>query len=358
MKFDYVVGNPPYQIETAKKETDNGQKTSKRIFGEFQTETESIAKNICLIYPAMGWILGSSKGLKEFGYNQINDVHLKALKVFKNAIEVFPGVGIGDGISIVLKDMERERETFNYTFVNEGKKTTIQSSHPGDEVFITDPNQTIIIDKIKKFVSDNNLCYLKDTIQPRKLFGVESNFVEENPDKVRLYHNGDTLADNEIRLYANDKAGKAGKTTWFITNRNNIPQGQDLIDKYKVIVSSANLVGDSRDRQLELLEPKTAFGRSRICLKTFDTKQEADVFMKYVSCDLIRFAFLVTGGLLTVAGKVVPDILNYKTETVISLTEDFDKSFQKILGLTNEEVKYIHDFVDANTYHYKNEKEV
>ena len=51
--------------------------------------------------------------------------------------------------------------------------------------------------------------------------------------------------------------------------------------------------------------------------------------MKYVSCDLIRFAFLVTGGSLTVAGKVVPDILNYKTETIISLTEDFDKSFPK-----------------------------
>ena len=109
MKFSYVIGNPPYQIETSKKDTDNGQKTTKRIFGEFQIETESIAKNTCLIYPAMGWVLGGSKGLKEFGHKQINDLHLKALKIFKNATDVFPNVGIGDGISIVLKDMEREQ---------------------------------------------------------------------------------------------------------------------------------------------------------------------------------------------------------------------------------------------------------
>ena len=36
MKFDFVIGNPPYQEEVAKVETENGQKRSKSIFHFFQ----------------------------------------------------------------------------------------------------------------------------------------------------------------------------------------------------------------------------------------------------------------------------------------------------------------------------------
>lgn len=52
MKFDVVIGNPPYQEETAKKETENGQKTVRNIFQYFQLQAETVCrKDIILIYP-------------------------------------------------------------------------------------------------------------------------------------------------------------------------------------------------------------------------------------------------------------------------------------------------------------------
>ena len=346
MKFDYCVGNPPYQIETAQKDTDNGQKTTKRIFGEFQIETESIAKNICLIYPAMGWVLGGSKGLKEFGHKQINDVHLKALKIFRNATDVFPNVGIGDGISVVLKDMEREREQFDYTYVTEHKEYCIKASHPGDELFIVDPNQISIVDKVKKYVSQNCLNYLSDSILPQKLFAVESNFVEENPDKVRLYHDGDILNNNEIKLYANDKSGKAGRTTWFIIDKKYIPQGQEYIDKYKVVVSSANIASETRDWTFMVLEPNTAFGRSRLGIKMFNTLDEANNCAKYLNSTIIRFLFCQSGGALTVVGKLVPDLSNYIDS--LDFNKDIDEQLKVMFNISNDEYNYISNTTPKN----------
>jgi len=356
MKFSYAIGNPPYQIETAQKETNNGEKTSKRIFGDFQKTTETIANNTCLIYPAGGWILGGSKGLKEFGHNQINDKHLQALKVYKDATDVFPGVGIGDGISIVLKDLMRERESFDYWFIQNGQETYIKASHPGDIPFVMDPKSTNIINKIIDFVSKNNLSYLNESILPRTIFGVESCFVEDNPDKVILYKDQE-LKENEIKLYANDKAGKAGRTTCYIIDRQYIPQGHKYIDLWKVIVSSANFTGSGRDRQLAILGPKNAFGRSRICIKAFESEYEAQVFKRYLEADIIRFCLLMTGGALTVAGKLTPDLLDYSKSSLFNLDDDFDKQFQEKLNLTKEEINYVHDYVVNNTTNNNIEEE-
>ncbi len=45
------------------------------------------------------------------------------------------------------------------------------------------------------------------------LFGIESNFVEEHPNLVREYEEGNDFdKEKEIKLYTNDKAGKSGST--------------------------------------------------------------------------------------------------------------------------------------------------
>ena len=144
--------------------------------------------------------------------------------------------------------------------------------------------------KITSFILDNNLKSLSSspTIN-QKLFQIESSFVELNPDKVEIYNGQEFDKKTHIKLLANDKAGKAGRATWYIAKRNVIKVRQELIDKYKVVVSSANAGGQKRDNKLEILEPATAFGRSRLALKAFDTEIEARNFYKYVSSKFIRF---------------------------------------------------------------------
>lgn len=107
MKFDVVIGNPPYQAPTNKK-TVSGQQPVQNIFQYFQELADNMnADYSSLIYPGKRWIHQSGKGLRKFGEKLINDPHLAKLILFEDSNQVFSDVSIADGISIVFKDYNK-----------------------------------------------------------------------------------------------------------------------------------------------------------------------------------------------------------------------------------------------------------
>lgn len=349
VKFDVVIGNPPYQESATDKEMVAGQQQRvNNVFQLFQKLADDMKpSHSVLIYPGGRWMQQSGRGMAEFGSDLINSRQLSHLIYYPNANEIFGEVAISDGISIVHKDYTKTSSTFEYSLIEEGKSLDITRNYPGNDTFVIYPTDETIVNKIKTFVDDNGLAFLSSspTIN-QKLFQIESNFVELNPDKVEIY-NGQTIDEKtHIKLLANDKAGKAGRATWFVAQREVIKVRQDLIDKYKVVVSSANAGGQKRDNKLEILEPATAFGRSRLALKVFDTELEAKNFYNYISSEFIRFAFLLTDENLSSLAKLVPDLLDYsQTQKLIDFSKDIDEQFFKILGLTSAEIDRIKDRV-------------
>ena len=349
MKFDVVIGNPPYQRVTSKK-TANGQQPVENIFQYFQELADKLdAKYSSLIYPAQRWIHASGKGMKKFGYDQINDKHLRKLIYFENASDVFKDVAIAGGISIVFKNYSKETKKFQYEFIgSDGDKQEIMISHPGNKLLILNPKDMRIANKIDDFVIKNNLKYISESpVINRQLFKIESDFVEKNPDEVRIYNSRNPLNKDEVKLFTNDKAGKAGRATWFVTKRDNIKSHNNLIDEWQVIVSSANAGGQKRSNQIQIVDNHSAFGRSRLALKSFKTQEEAENFFKYAQSYLIRFSFLLTDESITSLGKEVPDILNYSCKNkFIDFNQNIDEQFKHLLGLTDEELVYMKKRVD------------
>lgn len=344
MKFDVVIGNPPYQEETAKKETNNGQKARTNVFQHFQLIANELAADYTtLIYPGGRWINQSGKGMKIFGKNQINDPKLSKVIYFENAKEVFKGVDIPDGISIVLKDQHKTADTFNYVYRNGDVEQSVQIQKPGDKILTLNPNDQPIVDKIDLFVNKYNLDFINSSIYSQKLFAIESDFAEKNPDKVRILENkGDFNPKTEIKLLTNDKAGKNGRAKWFVVNKDVITQNQELVYKYQVAVSSANAGGQKRDNQIAIIDNYSAFGRSRLGLKSFNTLKEAENFLKFAKSNLVRFAFLLTDESLSSLGKEVPDVLDYSdSNKLIDFSKDIDMQLIQLLGLTNEEYQYL-----------------
>ena len=343
MTFDTIVGNPPYQLETAKKPAEhNGQARRKSIFHYFQIAADALATNYTsLIYPGGRWIHRSGKGMEEFGLEQINDPRLMRLDFFPDASEVFPAVAIADGISIVTKDMRKHSPGFDFVYHKDEKEETFPMANPGEEIIPLNPRDTSIISKVRKVMEAKNFAYLHDRILSQKLFGVESDFVEKNPKAVKPY-TGQDLSEKEIKLLTNDKAGKAGRAQWFVAKRSVIPSNAALIDEWQVAVSSANAGGQKRDWQIGLIDNHSAFGRSRVGLGTFKTKAEAKNFLEYCKSYLIRFLFLQTDESLTSLAKSVPDLGDYSSKNAnLDFSQDLNAQLYELFGLTKKEAEYV-----------------
>ena len=361
MKFNAVVGNPPYQEVTVKNDSNrNGEKSRRNVFHYFQIAADKIASEYTsLIYPAARWIHSAGKGLGSFGNDNINDVRLRRLDFYVDAQDVFKNVAIADGISLVLKDMNKKESGFDYFYHEHGCVMNLWMNNPGSEMMVLNPKDQQIICKIEEFRHKKSLLLMSERILPRSLFGIESSFVEDNPNKVREYYEGDIYNyPTEIKLLTNDKAGKMGRAKWFVTDRENIPSGKNYIDEWQVVVSSANAGGQKRDSQLSIVDNHSAFGRSRVALGSFKTEQEAKNFFNYCKTYFVRYLFLMTSESLTSLGKRVVDFLDYSDKNaLLDFHNSLDDQLFKMCELNQDEVKLIIDTVDNIRNDYNNSEE-
>ena len=196
------------------------------------------------------------------------------------------------------------------------------------------------------------MAYLHNQVLSQKLFGIESSFVEENPDRVYPYS---AKFDSEkfIKLFANDKAGKAGRATWFLADKDVVKKGTKYVNEWQVVVSSANAGGQKRDNQLAIMDNHTAFGRSRVALRSFKTAREAENFKSYVSSFVIRYTFLMSDEALTSLAKWVPDLGDYSDENnFLNFNESIDDQLCSLIGFSEEDFSYI----KSKVIHFREDK--
>ena len=351
LKFEAVVGNPPYQSEAKKNSETNGQNPRTNIFQHFQIQAEKTAqKYSVLIFPGIRWIHQSGKGLKEFGKQLINSKKLKKVIFYPKSRDVFDCADISDGVSIVVIDKEKDSSDFEYEYVTSENKLSLTHTNPGSDLLLINPKDLSIANKIKQFVNSYNLKFLHESILSRSLFGIESDFIENNSAVARKYVEGESLGTNEIKVLTNDKAGPAGRSGWFVIDKSLIKNNPNYIGEWQVVVSSAHPGGqEGRDNQIAIIDNRSAFGRARVALKSFKTEQEAQNFFKYANCSIVKYAFLLSHESLSSLAKFVPDLLDYTNNNSII---DFSKTVLEInkqiydkCNLTEEEISFIESMI-------------
>lgn len=104
MKFDAVVGNPPYQEETG------GQSSAqKSIYNYFIDGSEELADKVSLIHPAR-FLFNAGNTPKEWNTKKLNDIHFKVIKYWSDSSDVFPTVDIKGGVAVTYWDKNSEYE--------------------------------------------------------------------------------------------------------------------------------------------------------------------------------------------------------------------------------------------------------
>lgn len=99
MKFDVVVGNPPYQEET--KDT-----SDKPVYNNFYDLAKEVSTRYCLVTPAR-FLFNAGSTDKKWNEKMLSDDKLRVAFYEQDSAKVFPNTDIQGGVAILYRDERR-----------------------------------------------------------------------------------------------------------------------------------------------------------------------------------------------------------------------------------------------------------
>ncbi len=330
MKFDVIVGNPPYQLS----EGGHGRSASP-IYHKFVQQAKKLnPKYLTMIIPAR-WFAGG-KGLDEFRAEMLNDKRIRKIVDFENSNEVFPGVDVAGGICYFLWDRDNEGLCEVTNFYN-GQE--VKYERPLNEFPIL-IRQSKAIPIIRKVLSknENGGKRLNDFVSSRKPFGLPTNYPPKN---------------NGVPCWFIQKIGLK------FADRADIIDENRLLDKWKLLIPPAPIasqtdfskpIGFYYDGNTRIAKPGECCTESWIIAGAFASEEEVISFKSYLFTKIVRFLLLQTVVSQHVTKEkffFVPDLGKYKgiyndemliKRWDISMNEwEFIDSKVKSIGLTDND---------------------
>lgn len=331
MKFNAVVGNPPYQI------MDGGGTGSSAtpIYNKFVDLAKLLnPNNVSMIIPAK-WYTGG-KGLDEFRANMLNDKQLVKLFDYEDSRDCFPTVDIAGGVCYFLWNKGSDNKCVVTSILGSFRNESTRYLNEHD-TFIRNQKVLDIINKVK---SQTFTSFLSQTVYVSKPFGIRS-FQRGFPAKP----------GRNISLFGSD-----GIT---YMEEKDVPQNKEIVDKWKVIMSKASAEhagqtdANGRKRivsRLEVLPPYTICTESYLLLDIFDNEEEAQNLKKYIRTCFTRFllaSILITQNIVRDKFKFVP-IQNYKNNSDIDWSQsipDIDRQLYTKYNLSDDEIAIIEKMI-------------
>lgn len=338
LKFEAVVGNPPYQ------EDDGGaQKSARPIYNYFVDISKKMkAPYVSMITPTR-WFAGG-KGLDKFRNDMMSDIRLEILHDYLNPNELFPDINIRGGVCYFLRNTTYDN-TKNlvsvYTHENSKRINLVQRSLKIDglKIFIRDGRAVSILNKIETQRSG----IIADYISSRKPFGLEGHFV-----KTENYNSKPDNLRKPIICYGKGK--KVGHIeSDIITNHN------EWIDKWKVYIPRANNIGtELNDDNLNAFigAPKTVCTESYLAVGAeLDLDENASLNLaKYFKTRFVRFLHSLAKASQDATSKTfmfVP-LEDFTANSDIDWSKpipEIDQQLYKKYNLTEEEISFIESMI-------------
>lgn len=312
MKFDVIIGNPPYQL------SDGGfGRSASPIYHRFVQQAKKLnPRYLTMIIPSR-WF-GGGKGLDEFRNEMLNDSRIRKIVDFEDANEIFPGVDIAGGICYFLweRDSIGECEVIN---MHGGIEATANRPLNEFKTFIRHSQAVPIIRKVLAKKERG----MSEQVTSRKPFGLATN--------VRPMKKGELI----LRWQNGEGAYK----------RSEISVGVEMIDKWKVITSyvgydhAGNPDKEGRRRvfsKIDILPPETICTETYLVIGAYDDEKKAKNLIGYMKTLLFRF--LVSQFMYS--HHITKD--SYFFVPILDMTKQWtDEKLYKRYGLTAEEIAFI-----------------
>ena len=275
MKFDYIIGNPPYQDETL---GDNAT-YAPPIYHLFLDEAYKIADRVELIHPAR-FLFNAGSTPKDWNKKMLSDEHLKVLYYEQDSSKVFSNTDIKGGVAITYRD---EAVNFGaietFTAFNELNSIMRKVNTPSD-------------------CNVSNIVYIQNRFNLEVLFadypssisgigsdGRDSRFEKNIFKKVsEVFSNEQT--DSSIKVLGIID----NKRVWRYIDQKYVDKSHKNLYKYKVLVPTSNgsgAIGEVLSTPL-IGSPLIGYTRSFIGIGAFETKDEGEAALKYIKSKFAR----------------------------------------------------------------------
>ena len=319
MKFDVIIGNPPYQL------SDGGNGASaKPIYHLFIEQAKKLSPHyLTMIIPAR-WYAGG-KGLDEFRNMMLSDKQIRVIRDYVNAKECFPNNSIGGGVCYFLWE-RGSKGLCDFTTILNG----------------TESRQIRALDEFPVFVRHNSAIQIIHKVKDKEANSLSDIMLSRNPFGIASYERG------------SEKTIKDGYTLHSSKGTGNIEihyiqQNIDYADSYKVMVSKVTCehAGEpDRDGMMKVLstikvlKPQEVCTDSYLILGKFSKFEEASNLCSYLRTRFARFLLL----------QAVSSINLSKDKFYFLPLQDFSKAWTDEelyakYGLTEDEIAFIESMI-------------
>lgn len=316
MKFDVVIGNPPYN--------DDDTKVATAIYSRFVEDGMKMADKCSAFITPARWY-ASGRGLDHFRKLMLTQHKIKKLVDYEDEKQIFPNQTIAGGVCYFLADKE-DNKLCEITSVKRDKSSTTTSRELDKlTIFVRDTKALEIIDKIM----DEKFYALSVGVQSVDYFNVK-----DNP-----YVCDDKKDDSMVPIV--DAYG------FLYANREDLNDEHNLIDKYNVIVTHA--IG-SKDyvlpKTMRILPIGQACSVTYLCIGATNNKDNAENLLKYIKTRFVRFLIKQAISGINISSKsfmFVP-LQDFTSSSDIDWSQsiaDIDKKLYEKYNLTDDEISYI-----------------
>lgn len=321
MRFDAIVGNPPYQEETGSE-----SRQAKPIYHYFVLQAKALSPNYISMITPSRWFAGGM-GLDSYRLEMISDKKIDKIVDFTNAKKCFPQISISGGVSYFLRS---NTSSDNCEVLNIHGDKISKMIRPLDEFpILVRYNEAVSILRKVREKKENTLDTIISSISP---YGLST--------KVRGIEKPDSV--NNVKMYSS-------KGCSYISSAE-VEKKDSAINTYRTMVSqtSAEHAGEaSRDgtfrvltKSMTVMEPGDVCTHSYIYAGSFASKCEAVNLMYYLKGKFARFLIL----------QALTSIHLSKSTFLFVPMQDFsklwtDEELYAKYDLSNEEISFIDSMI-------------
>jgi site-specific DNA-methyltransferase (adenine-specific) len=324
MRFDVIVGNPPYQL------SDGGASASARpIYHQFIEQAMKLEPRYVVMVTPSRWFAGG-KGLDEFRRNMLSDKRLRVVVDYIQEKDAFPNVNINGGVNYFLWDRDHVGDC-EITTVAPGSKSGTPLVRPLDQfdIFVR-RNESVPI--LQKVLAKGEKSFA-ERVSSRKPFGLATDF----------HGIAAPTAKRDIKFYG------SGKVTWVSLDQ--LETNQEWVKKWKVLIPRAS--DGNENYPLPIWDQAGPFvsGPSEACSETYlvaslaKTKGEAENIAAYMRTRFFRFMVSIRKGTQDNKASLftfVPEIPLDKKWT--------DEELFKRYSLTKDDIAFIDSMIREMTF--------